>query len=45
MDLKKMTEIWADYVFDDRLSPELRAPIAQSWRKCKAAHVNSAEGE
>lgn len=45
MDLKKMTEVWADYVFDDRLSPELRAPIAQSWRKCKAARVNSAEGE
>ena len=45
MNLSEMTEIWAQYVFEDKMSPEVRAPIAESWRKCKAAGVNPAGGE
>ena len=45
MNLSEMTELWAQFVFEDRLSPEIRAPIAESWKKCKAAGVNPAGGE
>ncbi len=45
MDISKMTELWADFVFEDRLSPEIRTPIAESWKKCKAAGVNPSGGE
>ena len=45
MNLSEMTEIWAQYVFEDKMSPEVRPPIAESWRKCKAAGVNPAGGE
>ena len=37
MDLAEMTEIWAQFVFEDKLSPKVRTPIAESWKKCKAA--------
>ena len=45
MDLAEMTELWAQFVFEDKLSPKIRAPIAESWKKCKAAGVNPAGGE
>ncbi len=45
MDISKMTEIWADYVFEGKMSPEVRAPIAESWRKCRAAGLNPSGGE
>ena len=38
-------ELWAQFVFEDIMSPEIRQPIADSWRKCKAAGVNPAGGE
>ena len=44
-DINRMTELWAQYVFDDIMSPEIRQPIAESWRKCKAAGVNPSGGE
>ena len=40
-----MTELWADYVFEGKMSPEVRAPIAESWRKCRAAGVSPSGGE
>ncbi|MBO5496872.1 MAG: sigma-54-dependent Fis family transcriptional regulator [Clostridia bacterium] len=45
MDISKMTELWADYVFEGRMSPEVRAPIAESWRKCRTAGLNPSGGE
>lgn len=45
MDIAKMTELWADYVLDGKMSPEVRAPIADSWQKCRAAGVNPSGGE
>ena len=45
MDISKMTEIWADFVFEGKMSPEVRAPIADSWQKCRAAGVNPSGGE
>lgn len=45
MDISKMTELWAQFVFEDKLSPEIRQPIAESWKKCKAAGVNPSGGE
>ena len=45
MDISKMTELWADYVFEGKMSPEVRAPIADSWRKCRAAGLNPSGGE
>ena len=44
-EINRMTELWAQYVFDDVMSPEIRPPIAESWRKCKAAGVNPSGGE
>ena len=37
IDLNRMTELWAQFVFEDIMSPEIRQPIAESWKKCKAA--------
>lgn len=45
MDLAELTEIWAQFVFEDKLSPKIRTPIAESWKKCKAAGVNPTGGE
>jgi transcriptional regulator of acetoin/glycerol metabolism len=45
IDLNRMTELWAQFVFEDIMSPEIRQPIAESWKKCKAAGVNPAGGE
>ena len=45
MNLSEMTDLWAQFVFEDKMSPEIRQPIAESWRKCKAAGVNPAGGE
>ncbi len=45
MDIAKMTALWADYVFEGKMSPEVRAPIAESWQKCRAAGVNPSGGE
>ncbi|MBO7373586.1 MAG: sigma-54-dependent Fis family transcriptional regulator [Oscillospiraceae bacterium] len=45
MDLAEMTEIWAQFVFEDKLSPKVRTPIAESWKKCKAAGVNPGGGK
>ena len=45
MDIARMTELWADYVLDGKMSPEVRAPIADSWQKCRAAGVNPSGGE
>lgn len=44
MDLDRLKEIWADYVYEGRMSPEVREPVADSWRKCRAANVNPAGG-
>ena len=44
-EINRMTELWAQFVFEDIMSPEIRQPIADSWRKCKAAGVNPAGGE
>ncbi len=44
-EINRMTELWAQFVFDDVMSPEIRQPIAESWRKCKAAGVNPSGGE
>ncbi len=38
-------QIWADYVFEDRMDPRVRPEIADSWRKCKAAGLNPTGGE
>ena len=45
MDISKMTALWADYVFEGKMSPEVRAPIAESWRRCRAAGLNPSGGE
>ncbi len=45
MDIAEMTELWAQFVFEDKLSPEIRTPIAESWKKCKTAGVNPSGGE
>ena len=45
MDISKMTALWADYVFEGTMSPEVRAPIAESWRRCRAAGLNPSGGE
>ncbi|MBR4394578.1 MAG: sigma-54-dependent Fis family transcriptional regulator [Oscillospiraceae bacterium] len=45
MDLAEMTELWAQYVFEDKLSPKIRTPIAESWKKCKAAGINPTGGK
>ena len=45
MDLTELTELWAQFVFEDRLSPEIRPPIAESWKKCKASGLNPSGGE
>ena len=44
-DINRMTELWAQFVFEDIMSPEIRQPIADSWRKCKAAGLNPSGGE
>lgn len=44
MDLERLTEIWADFVYEGKMSPEVREPIADSWRKCRAAGLNPAGG-
>ena len=44
-EINRMTELWAQFVFDDIMSPEIRQPIAESWRKCKAAGVDPSGGE
>ncbi|MBQ9249406.1 MAG: sigma-54-dependent Fis family transcriptional regulator, partial [Oscillospiraceae bacterium] len=45
MDIAKMTELWADFVFEGKLSPEIRYPISDAWQKCRAAGVNPSGGE
>ena len=45
MDIAEMTELWAQFVFEDKLSPKIRTPIAESWKKCKAAGVNPGGGK
>lgn len=45
MSKRSMAEIWADFVFDGKISPDIRSPIAASWQKCRAAGVNPAGGE
>lgn len=45
MDKRDMAKVWADFVFDGKLSADVRTPIAASWQKCRAAGVNPAGGE
>ena len=44
MDLNELTEIWAQFVYEDKMDPRVRPEIADSWRKCKAAGVNPVGG-
>ena len=45
MDLAEMTELWAQFVYEDKMSPKIRTPIAESWKRCKAAGVNPGGGK
>lgn len=44
MELNELTEIWAQFVYEDKMDPRVRPEIADSWRKCKAAGVNPVGG-
>ena len=43
-DTERLKEIWADFVYDDKMDESVAEPIADSWRKCKAAGVSISEG-
>ncbi len=45
MDNASMTALWADYVFEGKLSPQIRYPISEAWQRCRAAGINPAGGE
>ncbi len=38
--LDREMEIWARYVYEDKLDPSVQPAVADSWKKCKAAGVN-----
>lgn len=44
MDIDTLTEIWAKFVYEDFMDPRVQPPVAESWRKCKAAGVNPMGG-
>lgn len=39
-----LTQIWAEYVYEDKMDPRVNPYVAESWRKCKAAGIDPAEG-
>ncbi|NCB51098.1 MAG: PAS domain-containing protein [Clostridia bacterium] len=44
MDTDKLTEIWAKFIYEDYMDPRVQPPVAESWRKCKAAGINPSGG-
>ncbi|MEG1632755.1 MAG: sigma-54-dependent Fis family transcriptional regulator [Oscillospiraceae bacterium] len=40
MDLQTLTEIWAEFAYEGKLDPRVQPPVAEGWRKCRAAGVN-----
>lgn len=44
MDIDILTEIWAKFVYEDYMDPRVQPPVAEAWRKCKAAGVNPLGG-
>lgn len=43
-DIDTLTEIWAEYVYEDKLDPRVNPFVAEGWRRCKAAGVNPNAG-
>ena len=39
-----LAQVWADYVFDDKMDPRLPAVVADGWRRCKAAGLDPVTG-
>lgn len=44
LDRETLTEIWAQFVYEDRLDPRVQPAVAECWKKCKAAGVNPKGG-
>lgn len=38
--LDELTEMWANYVYEDKLDPSVKPLVAEGWKKCKAEGVN-----
>ncbi len=45
LDLETLTEIWAEYIYEDKLDPRVKPEVAEGWRRCKAAGVNPNAGK
>ena len=43
-DLRALEEIWAKFVYEGELDPSVPPPVADGWRRCKAAGVNPIGG-
>ena len=39
-DFKKLEEIWAAYVYEDRMDPSVQPAVAECWKKCRDAGMD-----
>lgn len=43
-DLRALEETWAKFVYEGELDPAVQPPVAEGWRRCRAAGVNPIGG-
>ncbi len=44
LDYKALMQIWAEYIFEDKMDPRLDPHVAESWRRCRAAGIDPING-
>lgn len=44
LDYQTLMQIWAEFIYEDKLDPRTDPCVAESWRRCKTAGVDPMEG-
>lgn len=44
LDQDTLVQIWAEYVYEDKLDPRVQPAVADGWQRCKAAGLDPVEG-